>query len=218
MDDTKARVFFGLTALVVLAGIVVQVIVTANGPPLFFQSSTSRGLNVFAFFTILSNVIVGGTTLLLAMNPRRSSTLFDTFRLTGVVAITITGIVYHSVLAGLLDLDSWALVADHALHTVVPVLAVLGWLMFGPRGLTSARIAKLSAIFPVLWMIFTVIRGAIVGFYPYPFVDVEHLGYAKVTINSVWIAGLYLGLAYSAKALDGWLARTTSRTSADVAP
>jgi hypothetical protein len=212
-DDSKARVFFGLTTLVVLVGLVVQVIVTASGPPISFQTSTGRALNVFAFFTIQSNLIVGGTTLLLALNPGRSSTVFDTVRLTGIVAITITGIVYHSVLAGLLDLDSWAPVADHALHTVVPLLAVLGWLMFGPRGLTSARIAKLSVIFPVLWMIFTVIRGAIVGFYPYPFVDVAHLGYAKVAINSVWIAVLYLGVAFSANALDGWLAQTASRTS-----
>ena len=109
-----------------------------------------------------------------------SSTVFRVFRLIGVVAITITGVVYHSVLAQLLDLESWALVADHALHTISPILAVVGWLMFGPRGLISPRIVWLSAIFPVCWCIFTLVRGEMVGFYPYPFVDVGALGYGRV--------------------------------------
>ena len=33
-----------------------------NGPPISFQTSTGRALNVFAFFTIQSNLIVGVTT------------------------------------------------------------------------------------------------------------------------------------------------------------
>jgi len=47
-------------------------------------------------------VIVGVTSLLLALNPNRSSTVFNTFRLTGVVAIAVTDVVFHAVLARLL--------------------------------------------------------------------------------------------------------------------
>jgi len=172
-----------------------------------FHTAAGRAFNVFCFFTVQSNLIVGVTSLLLALKPNRSSTMFRAFRLTGIVAITVTGLVYHAVLSRLLDLESWALVADNLLHTVVPVLAVVGWLMFGPRGLTSRRITWLSAIFPVAWLIFTLIRGPIVHFYPYPFVDVIHLGYARVLVNCVWVAVLYLGLAAAFAALDRWLGR-----------
>jgi hypothetical protein len=207
MDQTKARAWFGVTALVVAFGIVVQVTVAANAEPVAFDSAVSRALNVFAFFTIPSNLIVGIGCLLLALNPNRSSTAFKVFRLTSVVAIAITGIVFHSVLKKLLDLESWALVADHALHTVVPVMAVVGWLLYGPRGLTSPHIARLSVIFPAAWLAFTLIRGATIDFYPYPFIDVTRLGYAKVLINSLWVAVLYLAVAAGFSVLDRWLVR-----------
>ncbi len=187
--------------------IIIQVPVAVHAKEGVFHTAAGRAFNVFCFFTVQSNLIVGVTSLLLALKPNRSSTMFRAFRLTGIVAITVTGLVYHAVLSRLLDLESWALVADNLLHTVVPVLAVVGWLMFGPRGLTSRRITWLSAIFPVAWLIFTLIRGPIVHFYPYPFVDVIHLGYARVLVNCVWVAVLYLGLAAAFAALDRWLGR-----------
>lgn len=118
------RWWFGVTALAVLLGVVIQVIVVADLEGGFFDTPAKRALNVFAFFTIQSNIFVGVTTLLLALNPNRSSTTFKVARLIGVVGISITFVVFHAVLRKLLDLESWALVADNLLHTVVPVLAV----------------------------------------------------------------------------------------------
>jgi len=66
----------------------------------------------------------------------------------GLVAITITGVVHHVVLAGLFDLDGVHQLGDQLVHTIVPLPAVLGWLAFGPRGQTSARVAWLSGDLP----------------------------------------------------------------------
>jgi hypothetical protein len=96
--DTKGRWWFGLTALAVLVGLVVQVSVTAGLATGFFDAPTKRALNVFAFFTIQSNIIVGVTSLLLALKADRTSTAFRVARLTGIVAITITFVVFHAVL------------------------------------------------------------------------------------------------------------------------
>jgi hypothetical protein len=213
VDETKARVWFAATAAAVFTGVALNVVVAAGNEGGFFQTAGSRAFNVFCFFTIQSNLIVGVTTLLLALNPRRSSTVFDVFRLIGIVAITITGIVFHAVLSKLMDLESLALVADNLVHTVVPVMAVAGWLLFGPRGGTSSRIMWLSVLFPLAWLAFALIRGPIVDYYPYPFVDVIHLGYARVLVNCVWVATLYLGVAAGAAALDRRLSRTGATTS-----
>jgi hypothetical protein len=51
-----------------------------------FHSAVARGFNTFAFFTILSNLIVGATTLLLAIKPDLNSAIFKTFRLLGLAA------------------------------------------------------------------------------------------------------------------------------------
>jgi hypothetical protein len=92
-------------------------------------------------------------------------------------------------------------------HTVVPVMAVIGWLLLGPRGLVSRRVAWLSLIFPVAWLAFTLIRGAIAHWYPYPFIDVTRLGYGGAAVNCVWVALLMLGLAAGATVLDDRLRR-----------
>jgi hypothetical protein len=207
MDARWARVWFGATALAVAAGVVINVFVAANAKAGHFHSATARAFNVFAFFTIQSNLIVGATTLLLAWQLERSSTVFQTFRLMGMVGITLTGLVYHVALAQLLDLESWALLGDQLVHTVVPILAVVGWFMFGPRRLTSARVARLSVLFPLAWLIFTLIRGAVIDWYPYPFIDVTKLGYGKALLNCFWVSLLLFGLAAGATAVDGVLRR-----------
>jgi hypothetical protein len=98
-------------------------------------------------------------------------------------------------------------------HTVVPVMAVVGWLMLGPRRLLSARVVWLSLIFPVLWLAFTLIRGSAIGWYPYPFINVTQLGYGVAVLNCLWVALLMLGLAAGATVIDRRLAATGSSSA-----
>ncbi len=221
MDPKWARPWFAATALAVLAGLIIQIGVTSGDTSVFGGTPLGRSLNVFSFFTIQSNLIVGVTTLLLALDPLRSSTAFRVFRLIGLVAITVTFVVFHVALSHLLDLETWAEAANQLLHTVVPVLAIVGWLAFGPRGLASARIARLAVLFPVCYLAFVLIRGPLNSdWYPYPFVDVKTLGYLKVAINGAWIALLVVALAAGAAALDKRLgpARDTPAEPAATAP
>ncbi|GAB3944462.1 Pr6Pr family membrane protein [Kribbella albertanoniae] len=197
------RVWSWVTAAAVLAGIVIQLFVTGNATEGFFSTTPERVLNVFAFFTIQSNILLGATVLL-----DRRSTLFKTLRLNGVLCIAVTGIVYHLVLAGLDELSGWAAVANFLLHTATPLLGVLGWALFGPRGRTDLRIAGWSIVFPLLWLAFTLIRGEFVGFYPYPFIDVNEHGYGQVLLNCLLVAVLFLALAAAATALDRRLKKT----------
>ena len=131
------RVWYAVTALVVAVGIVVQLFVTAGSSDGYFPDNPDRVFNVFAYFTIQSNLLLGGTCLLLALDPERWQTLlFRTLRLNGVVCIAVTGIVYHLVLAGTDTLTGAGAFANLLVHTATPLLGVLGWLIFGPRGQT----------------------------------------------------------------------------------
>ena len=202
-----ARAWFALTALSVLIGLIIQVDVSAGLKGTQFTSVGSLVFNVFCYFTVQSNVIVGVTTALLAVGPHRTSTVFRVFRLAGLIGITITGVVFHLVLAGLQDLKGAAATADLLLHTVVPVLAVLGWLLFGPRRLTSWRVAALALLFPLGWVAFALVRGELIGFYAYPFIDVRVLGYPRVLGNVVLVGLLFFTLAAGAIFLDRRLPR-----------
>ncbi|MFI9814425.1 Pr6Pr family membrane protein [Saccharothrix variisporea] len=207
------RGWFGVTALVVLVGLVVQIVVTAGISTGRFPGLGSRLFNLFCYFTIQSNVLVLVTSALLAVRPDRPSTLFRTLRLDGVLAIAVTGLVFHTVLKGLHELTGAAAFADFLLHTTSPVLCVVGWLAFGPRGAITGRVIGWSVVFPLAWLAFTLVRGAIIDWYPYPFVDVTELGYGRVLLNCTAVAVLFLGLAAGAL----WVDRLMSRKQAPVA-
>ena len=110
----------------VLVGVVISALTAANNNAGHFHRAAARLANRFAFFTIDSNLLVGFGALLLAVRLDRSSTPFAVLRLTGLVAIAITGIVFHVALAQTLDLKNWDAVANELVHTVVPVMAVVG--------------------------------------------------------------------------------------------
>ncbi|GAA1550773.1 Pr6Pr family membrane protein [Kribbella hippodromi] len=208
---TVGRIWAAITGLLVVIGIVIQLAVTANGHEGFFPDNPERVFNVFAYFTIQSNLLLGGTVLMLAAQPDRAQTrLFRTLRLNGVLCIAVTGIVYHVALAPLADFKGWAAVANFLLHTATPVAGVLGWLAFGPRGMTDWRIVGWSIVYPLLWLAFTLIRGEFVGFYPYPFVDVSEHGYGRVLLNCLLVAVLFLALAAGATTVDRRLDRKKS--------
>ncbi|GAA1832633.1 Pr6Pr family membrane protein [Pseudonocardia ailaonensis] len=199
-----ARPWFALVAVVALLGIVVQVIATAvdSRPYSVFDSTGSRVANVFAFFTILSNLLVGVVHLRLAAAPPRYGRLIRVLVLAGVMSIGVTGIVYNLVLAQTSNPQGLHQLANVLCHMVTPVIAVAGWLVFGPRGLIDRTVVLLSLIYPAAWLVFTLARGAFIDWYPYPFVDVVSLGYGRVAINCLVVAVLFLGLGFGALVLD----------------
>lgn len=116
----------------------------------YFEAVPSRIGNVLSYFTVQSNIMVALTTGLLAVQLNRKQTWFRVLRLSGLIRITITGIVLHLALKGLTELNGPAVTADWILHTAASILCVLGWVIFGPRGWITSRIVKLSVLFPVL--------------------------------------------------------------------
>lgn len=203
-----ARAWFLVTVVVVVVALAVQVPVSVGQEGGFFDVPLYRGLNLFAYFTVQSNLLVAASALLTALQPDVDTLLRRVLRLTALVAITVTGLVYHAVLSGLVELSPAAAFADLLLHTVVPLLAVLGWLALGPRGRTSWRVVGLTVVFPLLWLAVTLVRGPLVGgFWPYPFVDVDELGWGQVLLSCGAVAVLFVGLAAGAHLLDRLLRR-----------
>ena len=68
-------------------------------------------------------------------------------------------------------------------------------------------------IYPLAWLAFTLVRGALIGWYPYPFVDVTTLGYGAVAVNSVLITLLFLALSAAAFGVDRLVLRTARAAS-----
>jgi hypothetical protein len=142
------------------------------------------------------------TCFFLWRNPDLRNLPFRVLWLTGIVAITITGIVYHWLLSGLRELYGLALFGDLLAHSAVPIMAVLGFFVFGPRGLATKQVAWLTLVYFVAWGIFTVTRGQMVDWYPYPFIDVNDKGWARVIVNGTGIAIFYVAVAFGFLVID----------------
>ena len=193
---------FAATALAALIGIGIQLGVSFNNEAGLFSTGWERAGNVFAYFTVQSNLLVAVTSLMLFIQPNRPSLSFRVLRLTGLIAITVTFLVYHAVLSNLVELDGWAAMADQLIHTAAPLLALAAWIKLGPRGQVDVRVALLAMLPAVAWAVFTLIRGALIDFYPYPFVDVTEHGYPIVMLNIAAVSALFAGLGMAAVQAD----------------
>lgn len=151
----------------------------------------SRISDTLSYFTIWSNVVVAVSMSLLARAPERDSTVRRVVRVTGLLMILITAIVYQLLLAPSAVVVGWSRLTDPILHVVTPILTLLVWLLFGPRGWISARLIPMALIIPLLWIAWMLARGAVIGSYPYDFANVGARGYPAV------FATLALILAFS---------------------
>jgi len=98
------------------------------------------------------------------------------------------------VLRGMLDLSGGARLADFILHTVMPAIVTLHWLLFARKGgLDSHDVVKWTLI-PIAYFAYAIGRAAMDSRYPYPFMNVAKLGWGQTLINVGGIAiGFLLG-------------------------
>jgi hypothetical protein len=202
-----ARGFHGLTALVTAFALVAQVVLTVVGDATLVDVDppgvAERLFHLVSYFTILSNLLVLVTTLAAARDPHVDGPVWRVLRLDAVVAITITGVVHWFLLRPLLDLAGWPYAVDKLLHVAVPLLAVVGWVAFGPRRRVTRRVVLGALIYPFGWLFYTLGVGAATGWYPYPFLDVGENGAAAVAVAALAIT-LFL---FVLSALVWWLDR-----------
>jgi len=87
------------------------------------------------------------------------------------------------------------LVADELLHSVIPLFAIIYWWNFSDRSSLQWRDIPGWLIYPFVYLIYILTRGAASGFYPYPFVDVGRLGYGVVALNSIALLAAFIFLS-----------------------
>ncbi|WP_202899198.1 Pr6Pr family membrane protein [Methylocapsa aurea] len=207
-----ALAMLGWFALTVQMGFDIQEALIKN-------ASVVGGLiHYFSFFTIQTNMLVA---LLLTISLVRPQT--DQFLLRPSVKsalanyIVIVGVVYALLLRGLWDPQGLQLVADRLLHDAIPLLYPLYWLIFLPKGTLRWIDPVVWLIYPLLYFFYILLRGAVFGIYPYPFVDVATLGYGGVSINAMVFLAAFFGLGVMFAAIDRILGGRNACVEADLA-
>jgi hypothetical protein len=204
-----ARTAHALVALVVVVSLVVQLVLLLSGgtdantgDPQAEVPVGTRLVRLFSYFTIQSNLLVLAASVTLALDPRRDGRVWRVLRLDALLGITITGFVYWTLLAPVVDLHGAALASGLGFHLVSPVGALVVWGCFGPRPRVRWNTVAWAFAWPVAWVAYTFVRGALTGWYPYPFLDVAAVGYARALVATAVVLVLGLLVALVLKRFD----------------
>lgn len=151
-------------------------------------------VNFFSYFTNLANLFAAGVLLwgtARAWSGRRPSMAHERLRSMAVVYMTVVGVVFSVLLR---DVDLGALLPwiNVLLHYVMPVVVVADWMLRPGLAPTGARDWLLVPALPLLYVVYVLLRGALVGWYPYPFLNPRLGGYASVMVHVAAIVALFL--------------------------
>jgi hypothetical protein len=206
VTPSRARTVHAVTAVVAVAALVLQTVLVVSGDSVLAEHEVppllTRLGRLASYFTIQSNLLVAVTTVQLARDPLRDGRWWRPVRAAALVGITVTGLVHFTLLRPLLDLHGASWAADKLLHMVVPVLAVAGWVVAGPRPRAGWGDALTALSWPVAWLAWTLVVGAVTGWYPYPFLDVGAEGAGPVAVTCIGVTVLFLALAGALSGLD----------------
>ncbi|MFF2272013.1 Pr6Pr family membrane protein [Agromyces sp. NPDC058136] len=193
------RRVFGVLRVVAAAAIIAAIVGQFAKSLSMVPDPAAFVVNFFSFFTILSNAVAAVVLLVGAGYAfRRASDppLFDLVRASATTYMATTLVVYNLLLRGIsLDQATTLPWSNEILHVWAPLYLVVDWLFAPGRGRIDWNRFWWIAVFPIVWVVYTMIRGAIVGWYPYPFLNPEvspGVGYGGVAVYVIAIAAFIL--------------------------
>lgn len=153
----------------------------------------------FGYFTILSNLLVA-SVLSAAARPGASTGFWrilqqSWLRASATAAIIIVGLLYFLILRHTWQPTGLQKLADGMLHYLAPVLTLIFWTAVCRHDRLAWRDLPRSLIYPMLYLVYVFMRGAVSGLYPYPFINVADIGLQQALANALGILAVYTALA-----------------------
>jgi len=149
--------------------------------------------NFFSFFTIQTNILVFITFLLsaLVVASGKQKRWVDILRSITTVYILVVGIGFAILLSGLENVALTAVPWDNTvLHYIIPVAVFIDFLIDRPKRKIKLVQSLWWIAYPILYVVYSLVRGDIVGWYPYPFLNPATKGFSGVIITVLGLVAL----------------------------
>jgi hypothetical protein len=175
----SCKVLFGATLLVAI----------------FTQLLTFRQTpaNFFSYFTVLSNLFVAVVFILESLSVLPKERL-DMMKGAGTLYLLITGFGFTVLLGGNNDEFLWW--TNIILHYISPIVVLLDWICTSAIKISFQK--SLLWIAPLLlYVVYTLVRGSIISWYPYGFLNPNEIGYIGVF--------RYLGIMLTGSLIINWI-------------
>jgi hypothetical protein len=205
---TVAFIRFG-TAFAMLASVIWQISSRVI-------NNVFRPWEYFSYFTIQTSllaIVVLSVAGWYAWTGRTETRLINIVRLSTVTFTIVVTLVYNLLLRGLPDAVEdggyvWPVLPNEILHVWAAIFMLIDWILSSRRINLRIRTIFWVLLFPLTWLVYSIIRGLIVDWWPYWFINPNEP--AGVTGMLTYIVGIMLFLLTIAIALIG-LQRLTVR-------
>lgn len=212
MDSARRRRLITGLAVLGWAGLAIQLYLILFARLSIGASLLGGLVSFFSYFTILTNTLVA-TVLTCAVTERESAArrwFLQPWVSSGIaVSIAVVGLAYSILLRHLWQPQGWQFVADELLHDVMPLLFLGYWWRCVPKGTLRLWHLPLWLIYPLVYFIYALLRGHLLGAYAYPFIDVAVLGYPQVLANA---GGIFVGFVLVGLLVIGLDRRLSARS------
>ena len=209
----RHRPFAAIAAVIGWLALGLQLLLTirltmANG-----QGALAGVWIYLGYFTVLTN-LAAALALTAAASGRRGG-LGKFFARPDVhtaiaMSIIVVAAVYHLLLQQLWQPQGWQIVGDDALHTLMPLLFVLYWWLAVPKVTLRGRQVFAWQVYPACYFVYALARGALNGWYPYPFLDVGALGYLRVLGDALGVLLVFIVVGLLLVTLGRWQVRRSA--------
>jgi hypothetical protein len=145
----------------------------------------------FSYFTVEANTLAVISLMVssFALAAGRTSRTLSYFRGAVTLYMTTTILIFIVLLSGYPSSELTAVPWDNTvLHYIMPIVIIVDWLIAGRVAAITYRSAVIWMAFPLAYLAYSLVRGPIANWYPYPFMDPSTHGYLGVAITSVVIA------------------------------
>jgi hypothetical protein len=186
MNSNYQRLLANFGALVSWFTVITQLVLSLQNsviPPL------QTVVKFISYFTILTNTLVAlFFTASLLPNSRLYAFFSRKDRGTAIaVYITIVCVVYQVLLRPIWNPEGLQRIVDELLHSFIPFYFVYYWFTFIDKTKSEFSNIVSWSVYLLVYIGYSLMRGAIAGIYPYPFIDVTQLGYPMALLNTLGV-------------------------------
>ena len=166
--------------------------------------------SMLRYFTITTNLAVGVAFAALAagLPPRACARALAGLAL----SILLVGVVFRLLLEGVSAHGSD--LGNLLMHRVTPVAVPAYWLACVPKGRLRVTDPLLWLLYPLAYLVYALVRGAVDGRYPYPFLDLAAIGPTRVAADAGVIGAGFLFTGFFCV----WIDRTLGRRTREAPP
>ncbi len=172
------------------------IIATSTWIAIILQLMASNNIaNTMSYFTVLTNLLIAMSLSVTILFPE---TKIGHFFVKPLVQSSLTAniiivcVIYNFALRSVWIQPVPEFIYNNILHVLTPILYLLRWIIYVPKGKLLWSDSIKSLIYPFTYLIYTLIRGGLVNWYPYFFIDLRELNYLEAGKNIVWVLILFL--------------------------